>query len=291
MKIKSESYQITPTTDWNSLPTRIETGLSTRKINNQPKKISNQLSDLQEIMYAQHKYSVLICLQGMDTAGKDSLIREVFSAFNPRGVEVSNFKTPTALELSHDFLWRHYIALPERGVFGVFNRSHYENVLIARVHPEIVLNENIPNIDSVETITPKFWKQRFKQIKNFEKNLVQNGTLILKFYLHLSYDEQRERILRRLDKPQHNWKFEPSDIKERKYWNAYQECYQDALQQTATKKCPWFVIPADDKETARLLVAQIILEHLQNLPELSLPELDPEIKEKINGYRKSLLND
>lgn len=291
MEIKSENFIVSDTINLQELNTRVDYGFSKRKITNKLKKTRFKLSEVQEKIYAHNRYSVLICLQGMDTSGKDSLIREVFKEFNPRGVEVHSFKSPTALELSHDYLWRHYLALPERGVFGVFNRSHYENVLIARVRPEIVLKEHIPGIESLEDITDTLWEQRFTQIQNFENHIAQNGTIVLKFFLHLSKDEQRERILRRLNKEQHNWKFEPADVKEREYWELYQEYYQEAINKTSTSNCPWFVIPADDKDMARLLVAKIILEHLKQLPDVRTPELEATVKDKLGFYRNTLTSE
>jgi PPK2 family polyphosphate:nucleotide phosphotransferase len=192
-----------------------------------------QLGELQDTLYAHGKYAVLVCLQGMDTAGKDSLIREVFKDFNARGVVVHSFKVPTDLELKHDYLWRHYIALPARGKFGVFNRTHYENVLVTRVHPEYIMGENIPDVDSVDHINETFWDKRFEQINNFEKHIAENGTLIFKFFLNLSKEEQKNRLLRRLNKQEKNWKFSPGDLKERKLWDTYQACYEDAINKTS----------------------------------------------------------
>jgi len=289
--IHAAQFRISSSTKLYDVPTRLNLNVSENKIVSRLNKLRTKLSAMQELLYAHRRYSVLICIQGMDTAGKDSLIREVFKDFNPRGIVVNSFKSPTAIELAHDFLWRHYLVLPERGVFGIFNRSHYENVLIARVHPEIVLKERIPGINNPADITPDFWKKRFKQIKNFEKHLTQNGTLVLKFFLHISKDEQRNRILRRLENPQHHWKFEPADINEREYWEQYQHYYAEALQVTSTKKCPWFVIPADHKETARLLVAHIILEQLLQLQNVTPQKMAPSVEEKIDFYHQSLLDE
>lgn len=288
MEIQSKDFIVASSIRLDTQATKLDLGISNRKILNKLKKTRLKLSELQEKMYAHNRYSVLICLQGMDTSGKDSLIREVFNEFNPRGVVVHSFKSPTSTELEHDYLWRHYIALPNKGTFGVFNRSHYENVLIARVHPEIVLKERLPGIETVDDVTPELFEKRLKQITNFEKQISQNGMIVLKFFLHLSKEEQRERILRRLDKESHNWKFEPADIKEREYWDLYQQYYEEAIIKTSTKKCPWFVIPADDKDVARLIVAKIILEQLDNLTDISAPELALEVKEKLSFYRDSL---
>ncbi|PWB26138.1 PPK2 family polyphosphate kinase [Flavobacterium sp. HTF] len=251
-------------------------------------KVQAKLSDLQEVMYAYNKYSVLICLQGMDTSGKDSLIREVFKEFNPRGVVVHSFKTPNSTELEHDYLWRHYIALPEKGKFAIFNRTHYENVLVTRVHPEFILAENLPGIDSVDDIKPKFWDRRIDQINNFEKHIAENGTIIMKFFLHLSKEEQRERLLRRLEEGKHNWKFSPGDLKEREHWDEYQKYYEEAINKTSTEKAPWYVVPADDKEMARYIVAKIIWEELQKYTDIQQPELDKEIKDNFEMYKKEL---
>lgn len=252
------------------------------------KKIRKDLAKLQDIMYAHDKYSVLICLQGMDTAGKDSLIREVFKDFNARGVVVNSFKTPSSKELQHDYLWRHYVALPERGKFGVFNRTHYENVLVTRVHPEYLLNENIPGIDEVKDIPKDFWKKRFDHINNFENHIASNGTIILKFYLNLSKGEQKNRLLRRLEEEDHNWKFSPGDLQERKLWNKYMDCYEDLIQNTSTKDAPWYIVPADDKSVCRYIVAQIILEELKKYKDIKYPELPEDIEKDISSYRKEL---
>jgi len=268
--------------------TEIDLNASEDKVKDAMKQIRKDLGDWQDKLYAHGKYSVLICLQGMDTSGKDSLIREVFKDFNSRGVVVHSFKTPSEKELKHDYLWRHYIALPERGKFGVFNRTHYENVLVTRVHREYILNENLPNIKKVEDIDEKFWQDRFTSIRNFEDHIAGNGTIIFKFFLHLSKEEQRQRLLRRLDKPSKNWKFSPGDLKERKLWDEYQECYQDAINKTSTKKAPWYVIPADDKNTARYLVAKTLYSELKEYEDVKEPELDPEIKKNINNYREQL---
>jgi len=251
-------------------------------------KVRNKLSDLQDVMYAHNKYGVLICLQGMDTSGKDSLIREVFKEFNPRGVVVHSFKTPNSTELEHDFLWRHYIALPEKGKFAIFNRTHYENVLVTRVHPEYILGENLPGINSVDDITPKFWKRRIEQINNFEKHIAENGTIIIKFYLHLSKDEQRDRLLRRLEQGKHNWKFSPGDLKEREHWDKYQEYYEEAINRTSTENAPWYIVPADDKEMARYIVAKIIWEEMKKYDDIKEPELDEKIKANFEMYKKEL---
>ncbi|WP_027138860.1 PPK2 family polyphosphate kinase [Gaetbulibacter saemankumensis] len=268
---------------------------STHLIINKAKKklddVRDELSDLQDTMYAHGKYAVLVCLQGMDTAGKDSLIREVFKEFNTRGIIVHSFKVPTDLERKHDYLWRHYIALPARGKFGVFNRTHYENVLVTRVHPEYILGENIPKIKSVDDIDETFWNTRFEQINNFEKHIANNGTVIFKFFLHLSKEEQKDRLLRRLEKRNKNWKFSPGDLKERALWGDYQACYQEAINKTSKPHAPWFVIPADDKPTARYLVAKIMLETLSQYTDIQEPELDDDVKANLDLYKEQLENE
>lgn len=286
--IAVETLKVKAPIDLKSIPTFIDLECSEKKKDKKLNEYREKLSDHQDIMYAHNKYSVLICLQGMDTAGKDSLIREVFKEFNPRGVVVESFKVPSSNELEHDYLWRHYVVLPERGKYSVFNRTHYENVLVTRVHPEYILSENIPGIEKVEDITPEFWENRFEQIINFEEHIRQSGTIILKFYLHLSKEEQRKRLLRRLDEPKHNWKFSPGDLKERSFWDKYQEYYEDAINRTSKPNAPWYIIPADNKETARVLVAKTILEEMQKLTDIKNPELDEKVKVNISFYRDEL---
>ena len=251
-------------------------------------KIQQKLSKKQDAMYAHNRHAFLICLQGMDTSGKDSLIREVFKEFNPRGVVVHSFKTPNSTELEHDYLWRHYLALPEKGKFAVFNRTHYENVLVTRVHPEYILFENLPGIEKVEDITPQFWENRMEQIVNFEKHISQNGTKILKFYFHMSKDEQRERLLKRLENPEDNWKFSTGDLKERERWDDYMKYYEEAINKTSTDFAPWYIIPADDKGVARYIVAKTIWEEMEKLTDITEPELDPKVKANIEMYREQL---
>ena len=251
-------------------------------------KIQQKLSKKQDAMYAHNRHAFLICLQGMDTSGKDSLIREVFKEFNPRGVVVHSFKTPNSTELEHDYLWRHYLALPEKGKFAVFNRTHYENVLVTRVHPEYILFENLPGIENVEDITPQFWENRMEQIVNFEKHISQNGTKILKFYFHMSKEEQRERLLKRLENPEDNWKFSAGDLKERERWDDYMKYYEEAINKTSTDFAPWYIIPADDKGVARYIVAKTIWEEMEKLTDITEPELDPKVKANIEMYREQL---
>jgi PPK2 family polyphosphate:nucleotide phosphotransferase len=268
--------------------THISTKLSKAKIKEELQQISEKLSAIQDTMYAHNKYAVLICLQGMDTAGKDSLIKAVFSSFNPRGVVVHSFKTPSELELEHDYLWRHYLALPERGKFAIFNRSHYENVLVTRVNPRYILNENLPSITSESDISQEFWENRFTQINNFESHIQQNGTIVFKFFLNLSKEEQRKRLLRRLEKESHNWKFSLGDLVQRKHWDDYMNCYEEAINKTHTKEAPWYVIPADDKNMARLLVAKILYQQLVKLTDIKEPPLNDDIKKDIDMYKDLL---
>jgi PPK2 family polyphosphate:nucleotide phosphotransferase len=255
------------------------------------KTIRKKLGKLQDTMYAHNKYAVLVCLQGMDTSGKDSLIREVFKDFNARGVVVHSFKVPTELELKHDYIWRHYIALPARGKVGVFNRTHYENVLVTRVHPSYILGENIPTVKSIEDINDAFWDKRFEQINNFEKHIADNGTIIFKFFLNLSKDEQKFRLLRRLNKSNKNWKFSAGDLKERKLWDAYQNCYEDAINRTSKPHAPWYIVPADDKPSARYLVAKILYDSLKTYSDIQEPELDAKTKSNIQMYKDQLNNE
>ena len=254
------------------------------------KKARKIISKLQEKMYAEGKYAVLVCLQGMDTSGKDSLIREVFKDVNARGVVVHSFKVPTKSELRHDYLWRHYIALPERGKIGVFNRTHYENVLVTRVHPEYVFSENIPSVKSLDDLNDDFYNKRLDEINNFEKHIADNGIIILKFFLNLSKVEQKNRLLRRLRLKEKNWKFSSGDLEERKFWDKYQYCYQELLNKTSKGHAPWYMIPADHKPTARLLVALTILETLQKY-NFKEPELSEKDKVELENYKDQLENE
>ena len=291
MKITSSKFKVTKPIKITNTITALDLGKSEKKLKKELEEVRETLGDFQNTIYAHGKYSILVCIQGMDTAGKDSLIREVFKDFNTRGIVVHSFKVPTALELDHDYLWRHYIALPARGKFSVFNRTHYENVLVTRVHPEYILSENIPQINSVEDINQSFWDQRFEQINDFERHIAQNGTIIFKFFLNLSKEEQKNRLLRRLDLEEKHWKFSPGDLKERKLWGKYMTCYEEAINNTSKPHAPWYIIPADDKPTARLIVANILLEELTKYKDIDEPELDEEIKANIQHYRDELNNE
>ena len=221
-----------------------------------------QLMKLQELLYAHNKYGVLLIFQAMDAAGKDSTIKHVMKGINPQGCQVHSFKVPSTEELDHDYMWRYSKALPERGNIGIFNRSYYEEVLVVRVHKELLVRQNLP--DSV--ITDSIWKQRYRHIREYEKYLHENGFLILKFFLHVSKEEQKQRFLKRLENPEKNWKFSMSDIRERGHWDAYMDAYQDTLEHTSTEAAPWFVIPADKKWFMRMAVADIIGEAISGLP-------------------------
>ena len=286
--IDPDDFKVIENIKLSQIPTNLKIGASDDKKENKLEKVSEKLSELQDVMYAHNRYGVLICLQGMDTSGKDSLIREVFKGFNSRGVVVHSFKTPNSAELEHDYLWRHYLALPEKGKFAIFNRSHYENVLVTRVHPEYILNENLPGIESVADITLEFWQNRMEQIKNFEKHITQNGIIVLKFYLHLSKEEQRQRLLRRLEEGKHNWKFSTGDLKEREHWDEYMDYYEKAINNTSTASAPWYVIPADDKEMARYIVGKIIWEEMQKHTDIKNPEIDDKVKANIEMYKDIL---
>lgn len=290
-KIEASTYKVSSEIQLATFPTREDLGESDKKLKKALQDIRIELGEFQDTLYAHAKYSVLICLQGMDTAGKDSLIREVFKDFNARGVVVHSFKVPTELELKHDYLWRHYIALPAKGKFGVFNRTHYENVLVTRVHPEYIMSENIPGIDSVSDVDQKFWDLRFKHINDFERHIAKNGTIIFKFFLHLSKEEQRLRLLRRLELKKKNWKFSPGDLKERLLWDNYQQCYEETINKTSKSLAPWYVIPADNKKAARTIIASILLEELKKYNDIKEPELDEKVKANIEEYKKQLENE
>jgi PPK2 family polyphosphate:nucleotide phosphotransferase len=248
------------------------------------------LAAMQDKLYAHDQYSVLIVLQAMDAAGKDGAIKHVISGLNPSGVKVASFKTPSKEELDHDYIWRHYKALPARGEIGIFNRSHYENVLVTKVHPEYILNENLPGIDTVKDIDKKFWENRYKQINRFEKNLSENGTIILKIFLHVSKDEQKKRFLERIDNADKNWKFSIADAKERKHWDQYQQAYEELLSETSTEHAPWYVLPADDKWFTRLCLAAIIYFEFEKLG-LDYPEVSEEQKQALQLIKKELLGE
>lgn len=246
-----------------------------------------EIAKLQNKLYAENRQSLLIILQGMDSAGKDGTIKHIMNGVNPQGVVVNSFKHPSTLELEHDYLWRHAQKLPEHGQITIFNRSHYENVLISKVHPEIVLAERLPDIDNINKIDKLFWQNRYQQINYFENNMVQNGTHIVKFFLHLSKHEQRNRFLERIDNKEKHWKFSSDDITEREFWEDYQDAYEQALKHTSTKTAPWYIIPAGDKLYTHLLVGKIILEKLKKMNP-SFPPVDKKEKELLKQAKEKL---
>ncbi|MBS1976903.1 MAG: polyphosphate kinase 2 family protein [Bacteroidetes bacterium] len=246
-----------------------------------------QLAEMQDKLYAHNRYAVLIILQAMDAAGKDGIVKHIMSGLNPLGVKVYSFKAPNAFELDHHYLWRHEIALPPRGEIAIHNRSHYENVLATKVHPEWVLNENLPGVESVKDIDESFWESRYKQIRKFEKVLTDNGMVILKFFLHVSKKEQKKRFLERIDDPGKNWKFSLSDLKERAYWDDYQRVYSQAFSATSTKNAPWFIIPADDKWYARLAIASAIYRQFEKL-KLKYPSVSEQQKAELQKAKLKL---
>jgi len=243
-----------------------------------------ELSDLQNVLYAHNRYSVLLIFQGMDAAGKDGAIRHVMSGVNPQGCQVFSFKQPSSEELDHDFLWRTNKRLPERGRIGIFNRSYYEEVLIAKVRPDVLARQRLP----AECVDPKtIWKERYRDIVNLEDYLHRNGTRVIKFFLHLSKEEQRQRFLARIDEPDKNWKLSPADIEVRKQWDAFQDAYADCLGSTSTAKAPWYVIPADDKWNARLLISHAIIETMKTL-KMSYPEPTEAHRRELQAVRGAL---
>ena len=247
-----------------------------------------KLRELQERLYADSGKSLLVVLQAMDAAGKDSLIEHVFGGVNPQGCEVTSFKSPSHKEYAHDFLWRHYIALPEKGKIGIFNRSHYESVLVCKVHPEYNLNEKV--WDSVSDFDEKFWEESYESIRNFEKHLANNGTTIIKIFLNISKKEQKKRFLDRIDEQEKNWKFSMGDLPERALWDEYMNAYEKAINETSKDHAPWFVIPGDDKWFARVAAIQIIIDALEGM-NLKFPKLSEEDQKELEGAKKQLENE
>lgn len=231
------------------------------------------LQDLQGKLYAQNRFGILVIFQGMDGSGKDSMIRHILSGVNPQGCEVTSFKVPTSIELNHDYLWRVHRHMPSRGIIGIFNRSYYEDVLVSRVHPQLILDAHIGNISKIKQVNDQFFEGRYQDIKFLEDYLTRNGFMVLKFFLHMSKDEQKNRFRRRIEMPDHNWKFSAADIKERQYWDDYVDAYEKAIKKTATKQNPWYIIPSDDKWYSRLCVSDIIDRRMKELP-LKYPDLD-----------------
>jgi PPK2 family polyphosphate:nucleotide phosphotransferase len=250
----------------------------------------NSMILLQDKLYSHNEHSVLVVVQAMDAAGKDSIVKHVLSGLNPTGVRVTPFKSPTDIELEHDYLWRHNLALPSRGEIGIFVRSHYENVLVTRVHPEYILREKIPGIYKLKHVDKAFFKQRFRQINDWERHLSENGMTIIKIFLHSSKDEQKKQFIDRIDDPSKNWKFSMGDLKERLLWDQYMGAYEDLLNHTSTKYAPWFIVPADDRWFARVSVSAIIQNEFEKL-RLKYPEVSPEQKEALASAKTSLLSE
>lgn len=244
------------------------------------------LATMQDVLYAQDRWSLLIIFQAMDAAGKDGAIKHVMSGINPQGCQVSSFKTPSSEELDHDYMWRCQKHLPERGRIGIFNRSYYEEVLVVRVHEEILKNQKIPQ----KLISKDIWKDRFQDIRHFEKYLNRNGTVVVKFFLNLSKKEQRNRFIERIDDPDKNWKFSAADAKEREYWDDYMKAYEELIQNTSTEKSPWYVIPADDKSYARIAIASAII-HTLNEMDLEYPAVSDEKIAELQAIKKTLLEE
>jgi len=247
------------------------------------KKNTKELREIQEMFYADDRYSLLIILQASDAAGKDGAIRHVMGGINPQGCRVHSFKSPSKNELEHDFMWRHYIALPERGMIEIFNRSYYENVLVTKVHHGYLLGERIPGIDKIEKINNEFWVNRYKRINDFENHIHHSGTKVIKFFLNVSKEEQKNRFLARLETPEKNWKFSSGDLKERKYWDKYRQAFEDMINATSTEIAPWHIIPADNKWFSRIAIGKIIHKTMKEMdlsyPKAESPELLAEAKQ------------
>jgi PPK2 family polyphosphate:nucleotide phosphotransferase len=269
------------------LPTGHDGGLDKKKAKKLRKDLTKEMRKLQDKLYAQDRYAMLIIFQAMDAAGKDSAIKHVMSGVNPQGCQVFSFKQPSHNELDHDYLWRANRSLPERGRIGIFNRSYYEEVLVARVHPEIVCKQRLPGIYSVDDIPKGFWEQRLRQIRDYERYLSENGIVILKFFLNLSKQEQRKRFIRRIERPDKNWKFSMADVKERTYWAQYQEAYSAAISSTTAAHAPWYTVPADHKWYARLVISQVIVDTMKGLG-LKYPQVTKMQKENIDKAYGSL---
>ena len=243
------------------------------------------LAELQDVLYAQDRWSILLIFQAMDAAGKDGAIKHVMSGINPQGCQVYSFKAPSSEDLDHDFLWRCTRCLPNRGHIGIFNRSYYEETLVVRVHQEILANEKLPS----ECVSKKIWTERFQDIRSFERYLRRNGTITLKFFLNVSKQEQKKRFLERIEKPEKNWKFSESDVREREFWGDYMKAYEEAIRETATKESPWYVVPADNKWFTRIVVASAVIDALAGL-KLKYPELDEEKRKGLQAAKKALLS-
>ena len=287
MKIHSKDFRVRPgeKVDLRKWPTTVKPFYKSKKrYQKLLEKHVEELSSLQQLHYASNRYALLLIFQGIDSAGKDGAIRHVMSGVNPEGCEVFSFKQPSAEELEHDFLWRTTRHLPERGRIGIFNRSYYEEVLVARIHSEILRNEGLPKGLRDEK---NFWKERYRSIVGLEEHLHRNGTLVIKFFLHLSKNEQRKRFLERIDEPDKNWKFSLSDVHERKYWKDYTEAFEACLSATSARHAPWYVVPADDKENARLIVSQIVIDAFNDL-KMAYPQTTAKRRRELKSIRKLL---
>jgi PPK2 family polyphosphate:nucleotide phosphotransferase len=246
--------------------------------------------ELQGKLYAHNRYAVLLVFQAMDAAGKDGTIKHVMSGLNPQGTQVFSFKAPSDLELDHDYFWRTYRCMPQRGNFGIFNRSYYEEVLIVKVHPEYLIRQRLPDIQSLNDVNNDFWLRRYRQINNLERHLVENGTIVIKFFLNVSKEQQKRRFLKRIDDPSRNWKFSSADVKERYHWESYMQAYSDLLSHTSTEVAPWYVIPADNKWFMRYAVSEIVVNRLRSLP-LSFPKLPQDELNRLEEARLQLENE
>lgn len=273
-KIDLESYDTAYTGNYNK-----------KSAKNALKENTKELREVQEMFYADDRYSLLIVLQASDAAGKDGAIRHVFGGINPQGCRVHSFKSPSKNELEHDFIWRHYKALPERGMIEIFNRSYYENVLVTKVHPGYILGERIPGVDKLEKVNGEFWANRYQRINDFENHIYHSGTRIIKFFLNVSKEEQKNRFIARLDTPEKNWKFSTGDLKERKYWGKYRQAFEEMINATGTDIAPWYIIPADNKWFSRIAIGKIIHQTMKSLnlryPKSESPELLEEARQQL----------
>ncbi|SEM94963.1 polyphosphate:nucleotide phosphotransferase, PPK2 family [bacterium A37T11] len=271
----------------NKWDTAADGGMKKEQAKDHLQEFQKQLFDLQEQLYAEDSRSILLIFQAMDAAGKDGAIAHVMSGVNPQGCQVFSFKQPTSLDYDHDFLWRHYNALPERGRIGIHNRSHYEYVLVCKVHPEYLLKERLHGYKNPDDFDKKFWKNRYDSIRQFEQHLHRNGTTVLKFFLHVSKEEQKARFLERIDDDRKNWKFSAADVQERGFWDVYQQAYEEAIEATSTDESPWYIIPADKKWFARLAIGKIIVDTLEKM-DPRFPKLPDEEKAKLAENRAKL---
>ena len=288
MKIRSKDFRVDEgdEVDLKKRPTKVRAFYESKEDYQRIlEKHVKRLAELQDRLYASDSYALLLIFQAMDAAGKDGAIKHVMSGINPQGCMVFSFKHPSANELDHDFLWRTTRCLPERGRIGIFNRSYYEEVLVVRVHPELLAGERLP--DGLARDEEKVWEERYRSITGLERHLHRNGTRVVKFFLHLSKDEQKKRFLARIDDPEKNWKFSEADMKERAFWKEYRKAYEACLSNTSTKEAPWYVVPADDKANARLIVGQVVLDTLESL-DMHYPKVGDEKRRELQAIRKRL---